>query len=46
MNMEIGIQEVNGHYPPATGRDDDINKLREVLDDILVKTGQSTLDTT
>ncbi|XP_071085902.1 uncharacterized protein [Haliotis cracherodii] len=26
------------HPPPASGRDDDINKLREILDDILIKT--------
>ncbi|XP_060576230.1 uncharacterized protein LOC132733585 [Ruditapes philippinarum] len=27
------------HPPPATGRDDDIEKIREILDDVLVKTG-------
>lgn len=26
------------HPPPATGKDDDILKLKEILDDILVKT--------
>lgn len=28
------------HPPPATGRDDDILKLREILDDVLIKTGR------
>lgn len=27
------------HPPPAVGRDDDINKLKEILDDILQKSG-------
>jgi hypothetical protein len=26
------------HSPPATGRDDDINKLKQILDDTLIKT--------
>lgn len=30
------------HPPPATGRDDDISKIREILDDILLKMGYLT----
>jgi hypothetical protein len=26
------------HPPPATGKDDDISKLKEILDDVLIKT--------
>ena len=29
------------HPPPAVGRDDDIYKLKEVLDDVLVRTGNT-----
>ncbi|CAC5412713.1 UBE2D [Mytilus coruscus] len=28
------------HPPPATGRDDDIYKLKEIMDDVIVKTGR------
>jgi hypothetical protein len=27
------------HPPPATGRDDDVNKIREILDEVLTKMG-------
>ncbi|KAH3802104.1 hypothetical protein DPMN_155773 [Dreissena polymorpha] len=27
------------HPPPATGRDDDITKIKEILDDVLLKMG-------
>lgn len=30
------------HPPPATGRDDDISKIREILDDMLLKMGYLT----
>lgn len=30
------------HPPPALGRDDDITKIREILDDILMKIGYTT----
>ena len=30
------------HPPPAIGRDDDIHKLREVLDEVLIRTGNVT----
>ena len=33
------------HPPPAVGRDDDIRKLKEILDDMLVKLGHPDTDT-
>ena len=30
------------HPPPAVGRDDDISKVREILDDVLLKLGYLT----
>lgn len=35
-------QSICLHPKPATGRDDDINKSREVLDDVLLKSGNLT----
>ncbi|WAR09222.1 LOW QUALITY PROTEIN: hypothetical protein MAR_019180 [Mya arenaria] len=35
---------ITKHPPPAMGRDDDIKKLKEVLDDVLMKTDNCTVD--
>ena len=31
------------HSPPATGRDDDLFKLKEIMDDVMVKTGRANM---
>ena len=34
------IAELVRHPPPASGRDDDIEKLQQILDDVMIKSGQ------
>ncbi|KAL4238432.1 hypothetical protein ACF0H5_003140 [Mactra antiquata] len=42
--VQLGLKQyqppplLTRHPPPAIGRDDDIHKLREILDDVMIKT--------
>jgi hypothetical protein len=36
--FNVIISHIFRHPPPATGRDDDITKLMQILDDTLIKT--------